>query len=67
MRHPTYFERVFWSDLYISNKLWSNSGVGKLFTRRATWKNFEAEGRTDWKSKKKVNTSSDVLFSTKNQ
>ena len=31
------------------------------------WKNFEAEGRTDWKSKiKKVITTADVLFSSQN-
>ena len=47
-------------------KLRSNTGVGKLFTRRAALeKSFEAEGRTVWKSKIKiVITTADVLFST---
>ena len=44
-------------------------GVGKLFARRAALeKNFEAEGRSYWKSKvKKIITTTDVLFSTQNQ
>ena len=40
-----------------------------MFTRRAAFENnFEAEGRTDWKSKiKKVITTANVLFSTQIQ
>ena len=42
--------------------------VGKLFLEKpATFEKFEADGRTDWKSKKKVYTPSDILFSTENQ
>ena len=42
-------------------------GGPTFHTKGHIGKNFKAGDRTDWKSKKKLNTSSVVLFFTKNQ
>ena len=43
--------------------LYASSGVGNyVYTKGRILKNFEAAGRIDWKSKKKVYASEDVLF-----
>ena len=46
----------------------SNAGVGKLFTPKAIHeKNLKPKASLNGRANKKVNASSDVLFSSKNQ
>ena len=52
----------------ISHPMTLSRGAQTFCAKGRIGKNFEAEGRTDWKSKmKKVITTADVLFSTQNQ